>query len=117
MAQNYNVPRSQDYITRVYEEIEGGITKKFSQEFIRTENRLLGALSRPDDFLMNPLIQGHSGTTPGTFWNAYGTKQGTNEGDSQSDPHPEAGVFQSIMTQNFGPKAQQTSAIDFFKST
>ena len=64
-AQNSNVPRSQeDYITQVSEEIEGRVAKNLSQEFSRTENRKLGALARPDDFLMNPLIQGHSGTTP-----------------------------------------------------
>ena len=63
MAQNSNAPRSQeDYITQVSEEIEGRVTKKLSKEFNRTENHLLGALARLDDFLMNPLIQGHSGT-------------------------------------------------------
>ena len=63
LAQNSNVPRSQeDYITQVSEEIEGRVTKNFFQEFSRTENRILGALSRLDDFIMNPLIQGHSGT-------------------------------------------------------
>ena len=31
-------------------------------------------------------------------------KQGTNEDDSQSDPHPEAGIFRGQTTQNSGPK-------------
>ena len=75
LAQNSNVPRSQeDYIAQVSEEIEGSVTKKLSQEFSRTENRILGALSRLDDFLMNPLNQGHSGTTPETSRNAYSTQ-------------------------------------------
>ena len=66
MVQNSNVPRSQeDYITQVSKEIEGRVTKKLSQEFTRTENRILGALAHLDGFLMNPLIQGHSGTAPG----------------------------------------------------
>ena len=30
--------------------------------------------------------------------------QGTNEDDSQSDPHPEAGLFRSQTTQNSGPE-------------
>ena len=30
--------------------------------------------------------------------------QGTNEEDSQSDPHPEAGIFRSQITQNSGPE-------------
>ena len=78
LAQNSNVPRSQeDYITQVSEEIEGRVTRKLSQEFSRTEDRILGALAHFDDFLMNPLIQGHSGTAPRTSRNAFGTNQGT----------------------------------------
>ena len=50
LAQSSNVPRSQeDYITQVFEEIEGRVTKKLLQEFSRTENRILGALVRLDD--------------------------------------------------------------------
>ena len=30
--------------------------------------------------------------------------QGTNEDDSQSDRHPEAGIFRSQTTQNSGPE-------------
>ena len=105
MAQNSNAPRSQeDYITQVSEKIEGGVTEKLSQEFSRTENRILGALGRLDDFLMNPLIQGHTGTTPEASRNALSTSQVTNEDDSQSDPHPEAGIFQIQVTQNYGPE-------------
>ena len=92
------------YITELSEEIERRVTKKLFQELSRTENRILGALSRLDDFLMNPLIQDHSGTTPETSRNAYGANQGTNEDDSQRDPHPEAGVLQSQTTQNSGPE-------------
>ena len=96
LAQNSNVPRSQeDYITQVSEEIEGRVTKKLSQEFSRTENCILCALARLDDFLMNPLLQGHSGTTPETSRNVFSIKQGTNEDDSQSNPHPEAGLLNS----------------------
>ena len=105
LSQNSNVPRSQeDYIAQVSEGIEGRVTKKLSQEFSRTENCLLGALARLDDFLMNPLIQGHSGTAPETSRNALSTSHGTNEDDSQNDPYPEAGIFHNQMTQNFGPE-------------
>ena len=94
MAQNSNVPRSQeDYITQVSEEIEERVTKKLSQEFSRSENRILGALARLDDFLMNPLLQGHSGTTPETSRNMFSINQGTNEDDSQNNSHPEAGLL------------------------
>ena len=100
LAQNSNVPRSQeDYITQVSEEIEGRVTKKLSQEFSRTENRILGALAGLDDFLMNSLLQGHSGTAPDASRNVFSINQRTNEDDSQSDPHPEAGLLTS------GPQA------------
>ena len=96
LAQNSTAPRSQeDYITQVSEEIEGRVTKKLSQEFSRTENRILGALATLDDFLMNPLLQGHSAITPDTSRNVLSINQGTNEDDSQSDHHPEAGPLTS----------------------
>ena len=105
LAQNSNAPRSQeDYITQVSEEIEGRVTKRLSKEFSRTENRILGALARLDDFFMNPLLQGHSGATPEASRNPLSTRQGTNEDDSQNDPHPEAGLFHSQITQNSGPE-------------
>ena len=44
---------------------------------------------------MNPLIQGHSGTAPEMSWNVFSMNQGTNEDDSQSYPHPEAGLLTS----------------------
>ena len=79
LAQNSNVPRTQkDKKTRVSEEMEGRVTKKLSQEFSKTENRILGGLSPLDDFLMNLLTQGHSGNTPERFRNAYVTNQGKN---------------------------------------
>ena len=105
LAQNSSAPRSQeDYITQVSEEIEGRVTKRLSKEFSRTENRILGALARLDDFLMNPLLPRCSGTTPEPSRNALNTSQGTNEDDSQNDPHPEAGLFHGQMTQNSGPE-------------
>ena len=33
-----------------------------------------------------------------------GTSQGTNEDDSQNDPHPEAGFFHGQMMQHSGPE-------------
>ena len=112
MAQNSIVPRSQeDYITQVSEEIEERVTKKLSKEFSRTENRILSALARLDDFLMNPLIQGHSGITPEMSRNAFGTNQGTIEDDYQSDPQPQAGTFDNQMTQNSGLEDDRDNCI------
>ena len=103
LAQSSNVPRSQEnHITQVSEEIEGRVTKRLSKEFSRTENRILGSLARLDDFLMNPLIQDHSGNAPETSRNAFSTNQGTKEDNSQSDPHPETGLFHSQIRQDSG---------------
>ena len=104
-SRNTSVPRiNEEYITQVSEEIESRVTKKLSQEFSRTESRILGALSKLDEFLSNQQIQTHSETVPGTFRNTNVGNQGTNEDDSQSDPHPEAGIFRGQTTQNSGPK-------------
>ena len=103
MAQNSGAPRSQeDYITQVSEEIEGRVTKRLSKEFSRTDNRILGALARLDDFLMNPLLPGHSGTAPEPTRNTTRNNQGTNEDGSQTDPHPEASLFHGQREQNSG---------------
>ena len=91
-SRNTSVPRiNEEYITQVSEEIEGRVTKKLSQEFSRTESRILGTLSKLDEFLLNQQIRTHSGTVPGTFRNTNVENQGTNEDGSQSDPHPEVG--------------------------
>ena len=49
---NTSVPRfNEDYISQISEEIEGRVTRKLSKEFSRTESRILGALSKLDEFL------------------------------------------------------------------
>ena len=104
-SRNTSVPRiNEEYITQIFEEIEGRVIEKLSQEFSRTESRILGALSKLDEFLLNPQIQTHSGTVPGTFWNTNVENQETNEDVSQSDPHPKACIFRCQNTQNSGPE-------------
>ena len=104
-SRNTSVPRiNEEYITQVSEEVEGRVSKKLSQEFSRTDSRILGALSKLDEFLSNQQIHTHFETVPGTFRKTNVENQGTNEDDSQSDPHPEAGVFHGQTTQNLGPK-------------
>ena len=48
---------AQEDISQVSEEIEGRVTKKLSKEFSRTEFRNLGALSKLDEFLLNPQVR------------------------------------------------------------
>ena len=67
-SRNTSVPKiNEENITQVFEEVEGRITKKLSQEFSGTESHILGALSKLDDFLLNLQIRTHSGTVAGTF--------------------------------------------------
>ena len=109
------VPRiNEEYITQIPEQIEGRVTKKLSQEFSRTESRILGALSKLDEFLLNQQITTHSGTVPGKLRNTNVENQGTNEHDSQSDPQPEASIFRGQTTQNFGPKDCRDTLVGVF---
>ena len=80
---------TEEYIAQVSEEIEGRVTKKLSQEFSRTESRILGALPMLDEFLLNPQIRTFSGTVPGTSRNANVENQEPSGDRSQNDPHPE----------------------------
>ena len=52
-----NSEMAEEYITRVSGEIEWSITEKIFQEFSRTESRILGALSKLDEFLLNPQVR------------------------------------------------------------
>ena len=80
---------TQDYISQVSEEIEGRVTKKLSKEFSRTESRILGALSKLDEFLLNPQVRTCSVAVPGTSRSSNLENQGTNEDRPTDDPGPE----------------------------
>ena len=80
---------TQDYISQVSEEIEGRVTKKLSKEFSRTESRILGALSKLDEFLLNPQVRTCSVAAPGTSRSSNSENQGTNEDRSSDDLGPE----------------------------
>ena len=70
---------TQDYISQVSEEIEGRVTKKLSKEFSRTESRTLGALSKLDEFLLNPQVRTCSVAVPGTTRSSNLENQKTRE--------------------------------------
>ena len=80
---------TQDYISQDSEEIEGRVTKKLSKEFSRTESRILGALSKLDEFLLNPQVRACSVAVPGTSSSSNLENQGTNEDRPSDDPGPE----------------------------
>ena len=73
-SQNTLDPRmAQEYISQVSKEIEGSVTKKTFQ----TESRILGAVSKLDEFLLNPQVQTCSVSVPGTSRNTATTTQKT----------------------------------------
>ena len=93
-SRNTSVPRiNVEYITQVSDEIDRRFTKKLSQEFSRTESRILGALFKLDELVLNAQIWTHSGTVPGTFRNTKVKNKETNEDRSQGDSHAEVGPF------------------------
>ena len=58
-------------------------------EFSRTESRILGALSKLDEFLLNPQVRACSVAVPGTSRSSNLENQGTNEDRPSDDPGPE----------------------------
>ena len=93
-AQNVLDPEStQDYISQVSEEIEGRVTKKLSKEFIKTESRILGALSKLDELLLNPQVWTCSVAVPGSSRNKKSENRETTGDRSSDDPYPEVGYF------------------------
>ena len=84
---------TQDYISQVSEEIEGRVTKKLSKEFNKTESRILGALSKLDEFLLNPQVRICSVAVQGTSRNANSGNRETHGDRSPNDPYPEVWYF------------------------
>ena len=103
---------TQDYISQVSEEIEGRVTKKLSKEFSRTESRILGALSRLDEFLLNPQVRTCSVAVPGTSRSSNLENQGTNEDRPSDDPGPEV----EFSSPPLGQKQILTTINDFLNS-
>ena len=76
-----------EYISQVSEEIEGRVTKKLSKDFSRTESRIIGVLSKLDEFLLNPQVRTCSVAVPGTSRNGDSEKRETIGDRSSSDPY------------------------------
>ena len=79
---------TQDYISQVSEVIEGRVTKKLSKEFNKTESRILGALSKLDEFLLNPPVRPCSVAAHGTSRNSNSENWETHGDRSSNDPYP-----------------------------
>ena len=97
---------TQDYISQVSEEIEGRVTKKLSKEFSKTESRILGSLSKLDEFLLNPPGRTCSVAVPGTSRNTNLENRETTEDRSSDDPYPEVGYFSHHSGQLNSPETE-----------
>ena len=84
---------TQDYISQVSEEIEGRVTKKLSKEFSKTKSRILGALSKVDESLLNPHVRTCSVAVPGTSRNTNLENRETTGDRASDDPYREVGYF------------------------
>ena len=82
---------AQGYISQVSEEIERRVTKKLSKELSRTESRIMGALSKLDDFLLNPQVRTCSVAVPGMSRNSNSENREPTGDRSVTDPCPELG--------------------------
>ena len=80
---------TEEYITQVFEEIGGRVTKKLFQEFSQTELRILGALSKLDEYLLNPQVRTCSVAVPGSSRNNDSENRESTGDRSLNDPYPE----------------------------
>ena len=96
---------TQDYISQVSEEIEGRVTKKLSKEFNKTESRILGALSKLDEFLLNPQVRTCSVAARGTSGNVNSGNREIHGDHSSNDPYPDGGYFHHQSGQPHSPEA------------
>ena len=106
-AQNVLDPKlTQNYICQVSEEIEGRVTKKLSKEFSKTESRILGALSKFDELLLNPQVRTCSVAVPGTSRNTNAENRETTGDRSSDDSYPEVGYFSHHSGQLNSPETE-----------
>ena len=102
---------TQDYTSQVSEEIEGRVTKKLYKDFSKTDSRILGALSKLDEFLLNPQVRTCSVAAHGTSrvvnsenWETHGYR-------SSDDPYPEVGYLPHHSGQLNSPETETISHV------
>ena len=106
-AQNtFDLELTQDYISLVSEEIEGRVTKKLSKEFSRTESRILGALSKLEEFLLNPQVRTCSVAVPGTSRNNTSETREAIGDRSSDNPCTELRYFSHHSGHLYSPEAE-----------
>ena len=104
---------TEEYITQVSEKIEGRVTKKLSLEFSRTETRILGALSKLDEFLLNPQVWTSSVAVTGTSRNNNSENLEPTGDHSLDNPCPEV-LFSACHASNLNDSDQEETHHTYF---
>ena len=78
--------------SHIFDEIEGKVNEKLSEEFSRTESRFWGAPSKLDEILVNPHIRTCSVAVPGTTTNGDSRNREPKGDRSPNDPSLEARI-------------------------
>ena len=111
-AQNVLDPElTQDYISQVSEEAEGRVTKELSKEFSKTESRILGALSKLDELLLNPQVRACSVAVPdhpGTIIQRTGRPLAI---VPQTIPTPKWGIFFITLVNSTAQRQKTTLTV------
>ena len=97
---------AQEYISPISEEIEGRVTKKLSKEFSRMESRILGALSKLDEFLLNPQVRTCSVAVLGTSRKVVYKKAFDTSRARRSVPHQFRVLNQVAFLRDAGRRTQ-----------
>ena len=95
----------QEYISQVYEKIEGRVTKKLSEQFSRLESGFCGASTKLDEFILNPQVRICSVAVPGTSKNNDSENWEPTGYRSLDDPCPEV-VFSACHPGNLNDPEQ-----------
>ena len=96
---------AEEYIVQVPEKIEERVTKKLSKEFSRTESRILGALSKLDEFHPNLQVRTFSVAVAGTSGN-NNSENWEPTGDRSLDDHCPETVFFACHTSHLNDAEQ-----------
>ena len=99
---------TQVYISQVSEEIEGRVTKKLSKEFSKTESRILGALSKLYEFLLNPQVRTCSVAVQGTSGNANSENRKLMGIAPQTTRIPKWGIFLTTLVNSIAQSQKPT---------
>ena len=103
---------AQEYISQISEEIEGRITQKLSREFSRMESCILGALSKLDEFLLNPQVRTYSVAVLGTSRIDNSEKREPTGDRSLGNPCPEV-MFSVCFSSNLIDSEQEETYHSF----